>query len=47
MKKYLLLALAGLMVVMALSTNALAIEDECDCGADENGVCLPCDDDSE
>ena len=43
MKKFLLIALMAIMFAVTASTNALAEEEtECECGMDEEGMCLPC-----
>jgi hypothetical protein len=44
MKRLLLLALVAMMVAVTTSTKALAQEEEeCPCGVDEEGQCIPCD----
>ena len=44
MKKFLMLVLAVFMVTAAaLPSFAQEMDDECPCGVDEEGECLPCD----
>lgn len=40
MQKIFLLMIA--LMLLALSSAALAQDDECSCGYDEEGLCLPC-----
>ena len=43
MKRFLMLVLAIFMLTAtALPSFAQEMEDECPCGADEEGECLPC-----
>jgi hypothetical protein len=48
MKKLLLCAVAIAMLLASVATPLAAEEtDECPCGADDMGTCLPCDDSGE
>jgi hypothetical protein len=43
MKRFILMLMAALLLTTAITTTVFAEgEDDCQCGADEDGICLPC-----
>ncbi len=44
MKRFLLLAMMAILLAVTTSANVLAQEEECPCGVDEEGQCIPCED---
>jgi hypothetical protein len=43
MKRFLVLFILAMAVVMSISLKIMAQEDDCPCGTDEDGKCIPCD----
>lgn len=43
MKRLLLVALVATLMLVTTSANVFAQDEDCPCGFDEEGECIPCD----